>query len=151
SAGNSIHFTGLADGSLGSLVHRKGDRTAGSDPGAGILVRTAPRGLTLRRGDLTTRATTVSGSGTRVSTGGSSAGDLFLQACADSGCGLSITSEEQTPATPPADCSDLGGTLSRHQRDPARAVSTSLHRGRAHRTGYSLLAEGRRESRPAFG
>src|SRR5262249_39581167 len=151
SVGNSVYLTGLPDGSLGSLVRCEGDRTAGSDPGAGILVRTAPRGLPLSRDDLTTRATTVSGSGTRASTGSSSAGELFLQACADSGCGLSVTAEKQTPATPPADCPGHGGTFSIHQRDPARTVSASLYRGRAHRAGYSLLAAGRPKSHAAFG
>ena len=44
---------------------------------------------------------------------------LSLQACADSGHGLSVVAQEHAAAVSPADCPGVGGTVSRDERDPA--------------------------------
>ena len=68
---------------------------------------------------------------------------LSLQACADSGHGLSIVAQEHPAAVSPADCPGVRGAVSRDQRDAAGAAGPSLHGGGAHRAGHSLLAAGR--------
>ena len=76
------------------------------------------------------RAEAVSGGGAGLSARAAAAGPLSLQACADSGHGLSIVTQEHPAAVSPADCPGVRGTVSRDQRDTAGTGGASLHRGR---------------------
>ena len=53
----------------------------------------------------------------------------ILQACPDSGHGLSVVTQEPPPAVTSADCPGIGGAVSRDRRDPTRIAGPSLHRG----------------------
>jgi class 3 adenylate cyclase len=76
---------------------------------------------------------------------------IHLQTCAHSGHGLSIVTEEQTSATPSADCPGVGGRLPRDRRGAARAGGLSLHGGGSRGAGPALLAKGGGESQPTRG
>src|SRR5262249_56312871 len=141
---------GLADGPRGSTGPDQSTGAARSDAGAGVFLRTTPRGLAPRRGNLAAGATAISGGRTRVSTGPSPTGDLPLQACTDSGCSLSVTAQESPPAVSQTNCLRLGRAVCRDQRDPARAPCSSLHPGQLDSTGHLLLASGREESQPTL-
>ncbi len=83
--------------------------------------------------------------------GAATARTLLLQACVDPGCGVCVDAEEYAPARAPADRAVICGALSGDSGDRTRSRGSSLHRGRTHLTGHSLLAEGRTESHPALG
>ena len=69
----------------------------------------------------------VSGGRVPIPAGGATTGDGPLQACPDSGRGVSVLTAEYPPAAPSAHCTGVSGALSRAGRDPARAVSPSLY------------------------
>ena len=137
---------------LDRLGHRQRDRATGRDPRAGVLATscsTPSRRLdeeTLQQGlQQLVEAELLYQRGLPPQA------HVSLQACADSGHGLSVVAQEHPPAVSPADCPGVGGTVSRDRRDAAGAAGASLHRGGPHRAGHSLLAAGRAASHPALG
>ena len=80
--------------------------------------------------DITAGAEAVSRGRASVSAGTAAAGALSLQTCTDSGYGLSVLAQEQTPTVSPPDSTNVGGTVSADRRDPTRIGRASLHRGR---------------------
>ena len=83
--------------------------------------------------------------------GAPAAGDLHVQACADSGRGLSVLPQEHAPAVPSAHCAGVGGALSRALRHPARAAGASLHPSGLQCPGHPLLAARGPAGGPAVG
>jgi predicted ATPase len=57
----------------------------------------------------------------------------LIQACADSGGGLSVAAEEYTAALPSTDCTGVGDPVSRYRQDPPRTAGASLHGSRSQR------------------
>ena len=76
--------------------------------------------------------------------GGAAAGHVYVQACPDPGCGLSVAAAEHPAAVPPAHGAGAGRAVSADRRDPARTAGASLHRGGSRRAGRGLLAAGGR-------
>ena len=68
------------------------------------------------RGACTTGVAAVGGGGVAVPAGATAAGDVCLQACPDSGRGLSVVAEEHAAAVPSAHCAGVGGALPRPRR-----------------------------------
>src|SRR5207249_6755913 len=106
--------------------------------------------LPVGRGDRATRATPVSGGGVPIPAGAAAAGDVRLQARADSGRGVSVLAAEYPPTAPSAHCAGVSGALSRDGRDPARAGGPSLHGSGPPGAGDAVLAARRPTAPPAL-
>ena len=147
-----VHATRFAHGAARSARARQ-KRSPNWAPRSGENLTTSYSRLSPRstQRDVTVRAQAVSGRRVAVPAWVAATSDVSLQARADSGHGLSVIAQEQTPAVSPTDSSGVGSTVSRHHRDPARAGGPSLHRSRTRCTGDSVLAKGRAEGRRTLG
>ena len=97
-----------------------------------------------------TGADQASGSGSALPAGAAAAGTLHLQACLDSGYGLSIATQEQTTAVSPTDCPGLEERFPRRKRPNPNCWPITTPR-QASCAGHSLLAAGRTKSHRALG
>src|SRR5262249_51534748 len=102
-------------GAAGSPGHGQGGGTAGGHDRTYICLRAAPGRVTAGRGHVAAGPAAVGGGRDGVPAGYTTAGDVYVPACADSGCCVSVVAAESPATGPPAHCTGVRSPFPRHR------------------------------------